>query len=176
MKRRKAEQVDMPPRWRFFRSELDVDVEATYKRLKSVATLSREELKDKHAVSMAINSAARNAVDARKLFLVARRERELFKIEKARSMRRLTREATTRITRWMELNGVKKKVITVAMVEEEISANDDSREEYRILVQRELDLKDIRDIMEVLANEWRERKSTLQTQARLLAAQKEVVL
>ena len=173
--RRKPEAADMPPRWRFFRSELDIDVEATYRRLKSVATLSQEEAKDRHAVSMAINSAARNAIDARKLYLVARREREIFKIEMRRSMRRISREATERINRWMKLHDIRKKQITNAMVEEEIAANDDLREEYKILVQREQDLRNIRDIMQMLADEWSARKSTLQTQARLLAAQKEVI-
>lgn len=176
MKQRRKPEPVTPQRFEFFRQELDVDVEAVYQRLKSVATLTREELKDKHAISMAINTAARNSVDARKLFLMARGERELFKIEKSRSMRRMTREATARISRWMELEGVKKKLITVAMVEEEIAASDDLRAEYKILVERELELKDIRDVMQTLADEWRERKSTLQTQARLLAAQREVVL
>ena len=168
-------EVDLPPRFRFFRQELEFNVEEVYRRLKDVATLTQEELKDKHRVSAAINVAARNAIDARKLFLVARRERELFRIEKHRSMRRMTREATERITRWMEMHGVKKKQITNDMVKEQIAADKDLREEYEILVRRELDLKDIRDTMQALADEWKERKSTLQTQAGLLKAQREVV-
>jgi len=99
----------------FFRREFDIDIITTYKRLKEIATLPADKLRDRMELSRAINSSAQNAFDANKIFLKARVERELFKIEFARNMRVLNREAMTEIEAWLKANDIKKKQITKAI-------------------------------------------------------------
>ena len=161
----------------FFREELDVDIMVVYRRLKSVAKLTEEQLKDRNALSAAINEAADNALLAKKIYFIARKERELFKIDYARSMRRLNREAIKRVEAWMKDNKIpsSRKQITKDMVLEEISASEDLREEYLALLRRDQELKAIRDLLLALADEWKDRKGTLQSQAKLLTSQREVV-
>jgi hypothetical protein len=161
---------------KFFRREFDVDVVAEYERLKDIARLDEKDLTDRHKLGRAINEAARNAHRANVVYQKARRERELFRVEWHRRKRELTRTAMARIEAWMDATGSKRKQITVAMVEEEICAAGDTRKEYESLLREQEELREIRNNLESLRDRWRDRQSALQSQARLLTSERELVL
>lgn len=160
----------------FFRREFDIDIRAAYDRLKSVGKLSKQDLRDRFRLSEAINESAENSLLATRIYMKAKKERELFRIEFHRAKRNLTKVATERIERWLKDMGSRKKQITTAMLDEEICANDDTRQEYDLLVQKQEELREMVANLKTLADEWGSRKSTLQTQAGLLKMQKELVL
>ena len=159
----------------FFRREFDIDVVATYERLKTIATLPVNDLQDRMALSRAINTAAQNAYDANRIFLKAKRERQLFKIEFARETRDLNRAAVTAIDQWMKNNDVKSKQITKDMIEQELASNPTFVDRYRGLMVKLEDLREVRDNCKSLAEQWSERKGLFQTQARLLTQEKEIL-
>jgi len=159
----------------FFRREFDIDIISTYKRLRGIATLSVDKLRDRMELSRMINSSAQNAHDANKIFLKARAEREMFRIEFSKEMRTLNRESVTEIEAWMKANGVKNKKITKDMVEQELASNQSLRERYKDLLLKQEDLREIRDNCKSLAEQWSDRKGLLQTQAGLLKQEREVV-
>jgi len=160
----------------FFRREFNIDIQATYDRLKTVGKLDKKDLRDRMLLSEAINEASECSVLATRIYLKARKERELFRIEFNRRKRDLTKRATQQIEWWMEAHNVKKKQITKDMVEEEIASNDSMRKELTALVEEQERYREIVGNLKVLAEEWSNRKGTLQTQARLLTSQREVVL
>ena len=132
--------------------------------------------RDRMRLSAAINGAALNAYRANMIFLKAKRERELFKIPFAKRMRELKREATKNCDAWLKANKLaSKKQITVDMVNEELASNEALAPRYKALLEEQEDLREIRDNCKSLAEQWADRKSLLQTQARLLSEEKEVV-
>lgn len=160
----------------FFRREFDVKVVDEYERLKDVGRLSQEDLRDRFKLSEAINEAGRNAHRANMIAVKAKKEREFFRVEFNRRNREVRRTALARIGSWLEATGNKRKQITKDMIDEEVAAHEDTRTEYEELMREQEELREIRDNLRNLADQWSDRKSSLQTQARLLSAQKEVVL
>jgi len=160
----------------YFRKELDIDIVEEYRGLKRIAKLPADKLMDRMALSRALNACAYSARRANLIYLKARAEREMFRIEFDRKMRELTRRATEQVDQWMQENDVKKKQITKDMVQQEIASDKELRAEYEGLVRRQEELKAIRDDCQVLAKEWADRKWTLRAQAQLLAAEREVKL
>lgn len=159
----------------FFRREFDIDIVSTYKRLRNIAALPSNSLRDRMELCKAINFSAQNAYDANKVFLKARTNRELFRVEFAREMRKLNREAVVAIEDWLRTNGIKNKAITKDMVEQELSSNSNLRDRYETLLQRQEEFREIRDNCKSLAEQWSERKGLLQTQAGLLKQEREIV-
>jgi len=160
----------------FFRREFDIDIKEVYERLKDVGKLSHDDLKNKHAIGRAINQAAHNAHMASVIYQKARKLREMYRIEFARKKRELTRIAIARIQIWFDTVGVAKKQITKDLIEEEIAAMDDTREEYTEIVKKQEELREIKNNLESLRDRWKDRQFALQTQAGLLKEQKEVIL
>jgi hypothetical protein len=70
---------------------------------------------------------------------------------------------------------IKKKQITKEMLDQEINSDPELSKEYLIWVEKQEELRMIRDDCEVLAREWSSRKNTLQTQARLISNEKELI-
>jgi len=160
----------------FFRRAFAIDVVKEYERLKEIATMPANDYRDRMRLSAAINGAALNAYRANMIFLKAKRERELFKIPFAKRMRELKREATKNCDAWLKANKLaSKKQITVDMVNEELASNEALAPRYKALLEEQEDLREIRDNCKSLAEQWADRKSLLQTQARLLSEEKEVV-
>jgi hypothetical protein len=161
---------------KFFKTEFDnIDVVGTYKRLKDIGELPLEDLRDRDKLSMAINRTGRHAFDAGRIYEKTRMERELFRIEKSRKMRELTRLAIARINTWMDATETKRKQVTQKMIEEEIAAGDDTRGSYEALIREEESLKEMRNNLESFKRQWDARLSALQTQAGLLKSRKEMV-
>ena len=160
----------------FFRREFDIDLEEEYRKLKEIATLNEDELKDKEVLMKKLNRVAYAAHQANKIYLKARRERELFRMEFDAEMRNVTRMAIARIQAWFERTENIRKQITKEMISQEIAANEDTREKYKDMIEKQEDLREIRDNLHNLAQQWNDRKSLLQTHARLLNYEKTVVL
>lgn len=159
----------------FFRREQDIDIIGEFNALKNIGEMPAEQVMDRVALMHELNSAAVRARRANLIFLKARRERELFRIEFDATMKSLSNRAIQFIEIWLKENEVTKKQITKDMVEQEIASNPELVVEYRVLIEKQEELRSIQDDCQLLANEWSERKRTLQTQARLLSAEKEVV-
>ena len=158
----------------YFRKELDIDIVEEYRELKGVARVPADKLMDRMELARAVNACGLSARRANLIYLKARAERELFRIEFDRKMRELARKATERVERWMEENEVKKKQITKDMVQQEIASDPELRREYEYLVRRQEELKAIRDDCQVLAKEWADRKWTLRAQVQLVVSEREV--
>lgn len=160
----------------FFRREFSIDVVKEYTRLKEIATMPANDYRDRMKLSAAINGAALNAYRANMIFLKAKRERELFKIQFAARMRELNREATKNCEAWLKANKLtSKKQITKDMIESELASNEALAPRYKGILEELEDLREIRDNCKSLAEQWADRKSLLQTQARLLSEEKEMV-
>jgi len=160
---------------KFFRRELDIDIVESYEKLKKFSKLGPEGLRDRFKLSEAIDEAANNAHLANSIYLKAKKEREMFKVEYAKRMHEISRIALARVQIWLEETKSRKQP-TKDMIEEEIAAHEDTRKEREDLVVRLEEIREIRDNLKSLAEQWSDRKGLLQTQARLLTAQKEVVL
>jgi len=160
---------------RFFRKEMDIDIIEEFKLLKAVGELPADQLMDRMALAKEINSAAGRSRRAHLIFLKARRERELFRISHSRKMESLTSRAIKKVEEWLKDNEVTKKQITKDMIDQKICSDDELSKEYTELIDQEEELKAIQDDCQTLAMEWSERKRTLQTQARLITAEKEAV-
>mgnify|MGYP001188961661 CR=1 FL=1 len=161
---------------KFFRTEFDIDVIKQYTRLKEFATIPIDKLTDRYELAKEINRSARNAYLANVIFLKARKQRELFRIEYDRKLRELTRIALARIESWMDDTGSKKKQITKEMISQEIAAKEDTREKYQALIKEQEELREIRDALQKFSLLWYERKGSLQTQASLLRQQQVVMM
>ena len=160
----------------YFRKKFDIDIIRSYEKLKSIGAMSADQINDRVALMKAINKSGKNAFLANLLFLKARREREIFRIEFDKTMRDLNRKAIAMIGVWMENSTNIRKQITVDMVKQEISGSAELREQYKTILIKQEELREIRDAMESLAKQWADRKSSLQSQARLLDSKKEVIL
>lgn len=160
----------------YFRAEFDIDIVRTYERLKSIGKISADKINDRVELMRAINTAGKSAFAANILFLKARREKEMFQIEYNSKLRELTRLAIARISAWLESSTNVRKQITNDMVEQEICSAPSTKKEYRQLLAKREELREICDAMESLAKQWSDRKSALQSQARLLESKKEVIL
>jgi len=159
----------------FFRKEFEIDIVEEYKKLKHIGELPADKILDRMALTREINSAAGNARRANLIFLKAKRERELFRIEFSRTVRKLHRQAMQNVDAWMKDREIKKKQITKEMLDQEINSDPELSKEYLIWVEKQEELRMIRDDCEVLAREWSSRKNTLQTQARLISNEKELI-
>lgn len=159
----------------YFRSEMDIDIVKTYKTLKEVGRLPADKLFDRDVLSEAINECHHNSRLANLIYLKAKAEREYFRIEFARDMRELQREATETVDAWLKANKSRKQA-TKDMIEQEMASNDELKEQYKYLIQRQEELRGIRDDCKLLATEWAERKWTLRTQVSLITSEREVKL
>jgi len=159
----------------FFRKEFEIDIVEEYKKLKHIGELPADKILDRMALTREINSAAGNARRANLIFLKAKRERELFRIEFSRTVRKLHRQAMQNVDAWMKDREIKKKQITKEMLDQEINSDPELSKEYLVWVEKQEELRMIRDDCEVLAREWSSRKNTLQTQARLISNEKELI-
>ena len=159
----------------FFRKEFEIDIVEEYKKLKHIGELPADKILDRMALTREINSAAGNVRRANLIFLKAKRERELFRIEFSRTVRKLHRQAMQNVDAWMKDREIKKKQITKEMLDQEINSDPELSKEYLIWVEKQEELRMIRDDCEVLAREWSSRKNTLQTQARLISNEKELI-
>lgn len=162
--------------FRFFRKEQDIDIIEEFRALKSIGEIPADKILDRMELAREINASASRARRANLIYLKARRERELFRIDHASTMKDLTSKAIQNIERWLKDNEVTKKQITKDMIEQEIASDSVLSEAYRNLIEMEEEIKSIQDDCKLLADEWAERKRTLQTQARLITAEREVVL
>jgi len=162
--------------YHFFRVEQDIDIVAEFRSLKSIGEIPADKIMDRMELTREINASAGRARRANLIYLKARRERELFRIDYARTMKSLTSRAIQGIEKWLKDNEVTKKQITKDMIEQEIASDPELSSEYTKLIEREEEIKSIQDDCKLMADEWSERKRTLQTQARLITAEREVVL
>jgi len=160
----------------YFRREFDIDIKKEYERLKSVGRIPTDKLKDRHEFVKALNDCGRNAVHARIIASQARRMRELFMIRWHREMREINRAATRQIQEWMDEKGIKKKQITKDMISEEIASTPIYAKQYAALLAEKEELSSIREVLKEFANQWSERKGTIQSQLSALKLEKEVIL
>jgi len=160
----------------YFKKEMSVDVVEVYEKLKEISTIPTNKLRDRDVLMKHINEASLNSHRANMIYLRARALRELHKATYAKEMRELNRQATIQIQEWMELEDVKKKQITVNMVFEEICSNPGLRKKYDKIQNDQEELRAIRDVCKSLSMEWGSRKGLLQTQARLVTEQREIVM
>jgi hypothetical protein len=160
----------------YFRREFDIDIKLEYERLKDVGRIPTDKLKDRHALVIALNECGRNAVRARIIASQARRMRELFNIRYHREMREINRAATRQIQEWMDDKGIKKKQITNGMILEEIASTPMYAKRYAALLAEREELKSIREVLKEFAQQWSERKGTIQSQLGALRMEKEVIL
>lgn len=161
---------------KFFRREFDIDVVAEFEKLKRIAELPANEYRDRMALSREINSAALHAYRANMIYLKAKREREMFKIDFAREMRELHRKATKNCAAWIKKEKLaSKKQVTKDMIEQELATDPELRRPYVRLLAHLEDLREIRDNCKSLAEQWSDRKGLLQTQAKLLTQELEHV-
>ena len=160
----------------YFRRELNVDVVGEYERLKEMSKIPVDKITDPYYISTHINGASNKAHKAFLIYHKARRQKELFEIDFNKKMRELSRLAMARIANWMEKTSLPRKQITQSMILEEIAAGSDTSEEYRDLVEKMEELKDIKDAMQNFAQMWSDRRSSLQTQASLAKTKREVIL
>ena len=158
----------------FFKKEFDVDLIAEFEDLKQIAALPVENFRDRGALFLALNEAALNAWRANRIYLKAKREFDLFKIEALGAMRPLRRAAIIRINEWAAENSSKKQ-ITEAMILEEIAADPVDGVVYRELQIRDEDLSEIRDNLKSLSEMWKNRIDTLRSQASLIKDQTNIV-
>lgn len=161
--------------YEFFSKESKIDIIKVYQQLKCVAEIPVDKLMDRYTLMKAINSATRDSMLANKIWLIAKREKELYQIEYLKKLGVLTKKATEKIQLWMDLEGIKKKQITKDLIEQELCSGV-LEDDYRELIERREDIKLIANDCERLATEWSDRKWTLRTQAQLLSAEKEFVL
>lgn len=160
----------------YFRKTFDIDVVVEFERLKDVAAVPANQLRNKGALVEAINFAAKNAIAANMIWQKAKKLREAFRVEYNQGMRSISRLALVRVENFLNEIGSKRKQITKEMISEEICAMADTREPYEELHVRQQELREIVSNTEALAKRWAERESTLQTQARLLTSQRDVKL
>lgn len=152
----------------FFVNEFDFDVMETYERLKNIARVPVDKMRDKHVLSRYINTAARDAVDANVIARHAAEQRNLQKIDEMVLMKRLKNIAMKRIRDQLEADGITKKQITKDMIEEEIASGSDTGKLYRNMVEKREELRKIRDILNEFAKQWNQRVSSLQSQLKAL--------
>jgi hypothetical protein len=162
--------------YHFFRREQDIDIVEEFQALKHIGEIPADKIMDRMELTREINASAKRARRANLIYLKARRERELFRIDYAKTMKSLTARAIQKIEKWMKDNEVTKKQITKDMIEQEISSDEELSVEYTSLIECEEEIKGIQDDCKLIADEWVERKRTLQTQARLITAEREVVM
>lgn len=160
----------------FFRHEHQIDVVTEFNRLKHVGQIPANQITDRLTLLKELNACHQNSRRANLIFLVARREREVFRIEYSRIMRDLNRKAMSLLGEWMAQNDITKKQITKDMVEQEIASDPELQKTYRALVNKEQDLISIKEDCELLAHEWSQRQWTLRAQAQILSSEKEVSL
>lgn len=160
----------------FFRKEMGVDVVAEFKRLKGIGRVPADQLKDRNVLISELNGVADCAFTAYLIFLRARREVELFQIDFDKGLQHLHRTATERVSNWLEAKGGVKKQITKDMVDQQIAADEDLRIQYRELVEGMEERKGIRDACLRMAEEWSARRYTLNAQANLVSAERELVM
>jgi hypothetical protein len=154
---------------------MDIDIIEEFRKLKDIGEIPADQIMDRMVLTREINSSAGRARRAHLIFLKARRERELFRIDYSKTMESLSNRAIQKVEQWLKDNEVTKKQITKDMVEQKIASDPELSKEYTELVEREEEVKGIQDDCQLLATEWAERKRTLQTQARLITAEKEAV-
>ena len=160
----------------YFRKELEVDIVEVYEKLKEISTLPVNKLRDRDVLLVAINEAALNSHRTNMIYLRAKAMREQHKATYATENRELSRQATIQIQEWMEMEEVKKKQITVNMVFEEICSSPALRKKYDRIQAEQEELRAIRDACKSLTFQWDSRKGLLQTQARLITQQREIVM
>lgn len=154
----------------YFRKVLDIDVIKVFEMVKGFAEVPADKIRDRMTLNQMINEATKNAWRANLVALKARTERELFRMEKDAAMIKLNMEASEILTKEQEERGIKKKQITVDMVKQQMSGMED----YRDLIRREQDVREMKDACQSLATQWSERKGLLQTQARLVTSELEL--
>lgn len=159
---------------KFFRKQFDFDVEKEWAKLKSVGRVPKEDLRDRFKLNEHINRAGERAVRARAIAGKVAVALSQYRIEYAREMRELKRQAIRQIDEWMKLHNMRRKQITNDMVEEEIASNKKMSGLYARLVEKMEELKALRATLDEFAKQWSERKGTLQTQARLVSAEREL--
>jgi hypothetical protein len=160
----------------YFRKELAVDIVEVYEKLKDISTIPANKLRDRDVLSAAINEAALNSHRANMIYLRTRAMREEYKATYATENRELSRQATIQIQEWMEVEEVKKKQITINMVFEEICSSPALRKRYDKIQAEQEELRAIRDVCKSLVTQWESRKGLLQTQARFITQQREIVM
>lgn len=159
----------------FFRVELDIDVVREYRRLADIGRLPVNVYRDRVALMGAVNEAAHNAHVANRIAIKARRERAVFMVEYHSQLRALKKRALAGCAAWIQALGAKKQV-TEGMIVEEMCHQKDLRAEYEPLERKREEWDGVVADCESLAKQWSDRKGLLQTQARLLQAQREVIL
>jgi hypothetical protein len=160
----------------FFTSEHRIDVMSEFNKLKSIGAIPVNQITDRMTLLRELNACHQNARRANLIFLVARKERELFRIEVSRAMRDLTRKATLLVEKWLKSNDVGRKQITKELVEQEIASDPELQKAYRALMEKEQNLVNIKEDCELLAREWSQRQWTLRAQASILTSEREVIL
>lgn len=155
----------------FFRKEFDIDIVEEFEELKNLGQISADKLKSKNTLIKAINKAANCEFRAKRIFLKARKEFNLFMINHNKELRALERKATVRLKAWMDNTGIgARKQITKEDVVKMICSKEDSREVYEKLVLDLEEMKEIRDNCESLAKRWKSRSILLQGQSKLVQA------
>ena len=155
----------------FFRQEFDIDIVKEFNDLKDFAQISSDKLKSKNTLIKMLNKAADCEYRAKRIFIKARKEFNLFMINYNKELRPLERKATVRLKAWMDKTGIgNRKQITKEDVVKMICSKEDSREVYERIILGLEEMKEIRDNCESLANRWKSRSILLQGQSKLVQA------
>ena len=93
-----------------------------------------------------------------------------YMIEHNAGLRKLKKKATVRYNGWMKTAGIKKLSITKDAVVEMICGVSDSKEEYEALEKRRLDMLEIKENCESMADRWKSRGFLLRAQSVVLNA------
>ena len=162
----------------FFRSTVfSLDLEAEYDRLKSFGKIDARKLRDRGAILHELNQAAENEHTAKRIYLAARRAYEEWVPELKRRRRPLKKAAAARVKEWLHDTGFgARKQITTEDVEEEMCAGGETREEYKKLVRRDAELREIVDKCKSLADSWHQRLFMLGKMASVVAEERKVFL
>jgi hypothetical protein len=155
---------------RFFRKIwVDVDVASEYKRLKRIGSVPANQLRDRDRLLKELNDAQDNAARAETLYLKARELYDRFLVGHNKRLHKLEKRAVARLKEWLtEIKAGSRKQITQDMVVKEICSKRDTREPYEELLEREIEVRRVRDACKSLSKKWDDRRWTLGAQAKLL--------
>lgn len=162
---------------RFFTKKFDIDIEDAYSKLEKVHTLSVSKLSDRDTMLEALNKHAELEQLAKRLAAKAKRLYQEEMVDYNKAFSKLSRQAVSRLKEWQKEVGIgSRKQITKDDVIGMICEKRDSRIEYRRIEERRLDLEEIRDNCNSLANRWKSRGILLNAQSKVLNAKIEITL
>lgn len=142
---------------RFFTTEIRIDPEREYTRLKDQMRLF-EKARDHDELRRALDKVAHDCRQANKLYLLAKEQHKLFKqIELPKAEAVMRRTALASLEK-MKADGEIKKAPTEAMVEDFMRRN---LPEWEAMQRREIELEMVKDDLKCFADMWDGRRADL---------------